>query len=68
MASRHSSINHFGVEVAPQMPTDETPSNQCGEIALGLSTMYVRGFTLRQASNKTFPLLLLRPQANMMMS
>ena len=38
IASRQSSINHFGVEVAPQTPTLPAPSNHSRRSAAGVST------------------------------
>lgn len=35
--SAHSSISHFGVEVAPQMPTDLHPANHWGAISEAVS-------------------------------
>ena len=55
MASAHSSISHFGVDVAPQMPTERQSSYQAKSISDAASTRYVRGFSLRQSSFKTFP-------------
>ena len=61
MASAHSSISHFGVDVAPQMPTERQSSNQTKSISDAASTKYERGFTLRHSSYKTFPLELFLP-------
>lgn len=61
MASAHSSISHFGVDVAPQMPTERQSSNQAKSISDAASTRYERGFTLRHSSYRTFPLELFLP-------
>ena len=66
MRLRQSSMSHLGVEVAPQMPTLPTsPWNHSGRMSSGLSTWYVAGLTLRQASQSTRPLLLFCPQTKM---
>ena len=39
IASAISSISHFGVEVAPQIPTLSTPSNHSGLSSLASSML-----------------------------
>ena len=76
MASRHCSISHFGVDVAPQIPTDSAPSNQVLSIseaswlnqkdwdAEESSVMWERGLTFRHSENSTFPFELFFPHTN----
>ncbi len=62
--SRTCSMSQRGVEVAPQMPTDEAPSIHAGSKSADPDTRYVRGFTSRHSLKSTLPLLLLTPATN----
>ena len=68
MASRHSSISHFGVLVAPHIPTVDTFSSHCFSISSALSMRWLLGFTLRHSPNNTFPFELFLPLTNRMRS
>ena len=56
-----SSINHLGVDVAPQTPTRRTPSGKGSVISDTSEIKSVFGFAFRHSSNSIFPLELLRP-------
>ena len=61
MASRHSSMSHLGVLVAPHIPTVDTSFSHCFSISSALSIRWLFGFTLRHSPNSTFPFELFLP-------
>ena len=58
----HSSISHFGVLVAPQMPMELQPCSQWKSISLAVSIIYDFRLAFLHSLKSTLPLLLFLPQ------
>lgn len=56
MAAATFSISHFGVEVAPQMPTDRQPANHSARSSPSSSMLWLRGLAAIQAAKRALPL------------
>ncbi len=61
-------MSHFGVDVAPQIPTDLLLINHDFSISSGDETKWVSGFTFLQTENSIFPLELSFPLTKIIVS
>ncbi len=61
-------MSHWGVDVAPHIPTDFTPANHSWHSSPLSSTWWQEVFARRQTSSNTLPLELLRPATKITVS